>query len=543
MRKNSVLKLNIFPKFSFRLFENRTHTLTQASALLAITALLSNILGLARNLVFYRLIKPEQLDVYFASFRVADFLFNLLIFGAITSAFIPVISELLSHNKEEEAKTITNQMLSIATLFFGILGLVLSISMPWIIQKVVPGFDQPRLRDTIFLSRLMLIQTVFFSWSFILGGLLNGYRRFSSYSLAPLVYNLAIISGGLLASRYHFTVISYAVIAGAFLHFYIQYREAKQVGFRFKLDLHLSSKVKEILYLMLPRSISQGVGQFVLVVYTSLASSLQAGSIAIFSGMNDLQTAPTAIIGNSLATAALPVVSGLVTHKDWGKMNEILSKIIRCALYILLPSLALAFTLRAQIVRLYFGIGGASWQLTNIAITTFVCFLIGIIPAVLVAILARVFYAFKDTRTPTIISVSTAILGISVSYIGIVYYHFNVATLALAESSIALTQLTAYLVVLSKHQHLNLDFVKIGRSIIDAFLGSAFLAASTWGTLRAVDFLYRQTDFLSTGRTLALFAQTLIAAAVGIGAFLGYSILKEQEEWKWLKTRKFTQKT
>lgn len=532
---------NIFRKIS-QFFSCKAQSVKQASTLLAITALLSNILGLGRNLIFYRFIRPDQLDIYFASFRLADFLFNLLIFGAITSAFIPIISEMVAKNQEEEARKTTNQLISVATVFFVVLILILNIFLNQIIHLIVPGFDASRLATTVFLSRLMLLQTIFFSWSFILGSLLNAHHRFTSYALAPLTYNLAIIIGGLLSPHFGLIAVSLSVIVGAFLHFLIQYREAKQLGYAFKIDLKFSPKIKEIIKLMIPRSLAQGMSQIVLIVYTSLASTLQAGSIAIFSGMNDLQTAPTVVVGNSLATAFFPSLSSLVAEENYQEMNKLISKVVRVALFVLIPTIVITLSLRAQIVRLYFGIGGASWQLTDIAITTLVFFMIGIIPAVLVAMLARIFYAFKDTKTPMRIQVGTSIIGIIVAVIGIRLLHFNVATLALAESVIAISQVVAYLFALERHQHLNPDMSRIWKTVWLSSLGSLLLLIVTKTSLYLIDLIYQSSGLLTTHKTIPLLLQTVIAIILGSLVYFIYSELIELEELKWLMKRKFFQK-
>lgn len=524
---------------ALRLFFSSSQTVTQASALLAVAALFGNVLGLARNLVFYRFVRPEQLDIYFASFRVADFIFNLLIFGAITSAIIPVLTESISRHQEKEARQVTNQLLSWSTLFFVVLTVGLAIFMEPIIRIIVPGFEEDRLQTTVYLSRLVLIQTIFFSWSFILGGLLNGYRRFTTYALAPLFYNLSLITGGFLAATFGIKAITYSVLVGSFLHFLVQYREAVKLGFRPQFNLRLSPQIKEIVTLMLPRSLSQGMGQFVLISYTSLASGLQAGSIAIFSGMNDLQTTPITIIATSLATAFFPAISGHIAKRNWPEMNTLLSKVIRMALFLLLPTLSLALILRAQLVRLYFGIGGASWVLTSMAIDTFVWFMIGLIPAALVAIAVRVFYAFKDTRTPMRVTIATAFLGIAVAVYGIHGLHMNVSALAMAESVMAISQLVAFSFVLRKRQHIHIHLGQLSRWIITYLTGALLASLSSWITLQLVDLIYRQTTFLSTEYTLSLFLQLLLASLVGIGVYFGYSTLMSKEELQWIQRKNF----
>ena len=514
------------------LFSARRQSIQHASLLLAITALLSNALGLLRNLIFYRFVDPGQLDVYFASFRVADFIFNLLIFGTVTSAVIPVLAEMIAQHKEKEAHELTNQLLAIATLFFLVLIVILAIVMPSALRLIVPGFDHARFTQAVFLSRLLLLQTVFFSWSFIVGALLNGYRRFATYALAPLFYNCAIIVGGLLAARYGITVIAVSVIVGSLLHFAIQFREVRSIGFKVRPRLKVTEPVREIGKLMLPRSISQGMSQLVLIVYTSLASGLQAGSIAIFSGMNDLQTTPTVIVGNSLATAFFPTLAGHVAKDERDETGVLFLKVLKAAFFLLIPTLVLMFVLRAQVVRLYFGIGGASWQLTEIAIQVYIMFLIGIIPASMVAILSRVFYALKDTVTPMKISLISGTVAIATAVIGIKWLGWDVAILALAESLLSLTQAALYLYILHNRSHFSFSIGSLFKPILRYSVGAVVLAFATWATLHAVAHVF------STDHTLNLLVQLLAAAAIGTLAYLGYSarISKEELRWTALKT-------
>ena len=530
-------------KFLRQLFSFGSSSVSHASVLLAITALLSNLLGLGRNILFYRLIPPDQLDIYYASFRISDFIFNLLIFGAITSAFIPVITELITEHKEQEAHHVTNQLLSWATLFFLAITVILAIAMPTLTRWVVPGFEADRFNLTVQLSRLMLLQTIFFSWSFIIGGLLNGYQRFSSYALAPLIYNLSIILGGVLAARYGIITITYAVIAGSLLHFLIQFREAYLLGFRPRILLVFSQKIKEILSLMIPRSLSQGGSQIVLIVYTSLASTLQVGSIAVFTGINDLQTTPIVIIANSLAIASFPAITRFASKQQAEELNSLLLKLIRSALFLLIPIIILGYILRTQVIQLYFGAGGASWELTSLAVQTFAWFLIGIIPASLVAILARVFYAFKDTRTPMIINLSSAVLAILVGYLGIRYFLPNVSTLALAEALVAIFQASAYIIILYLRGILTMKPAQLLQHSLNYLTGALLAGLLSYASLSGITFLYRFFPFLDNNQIIALLLQSGVAALIGLGVYYGYSHLRSKEELQWVQKRSFIRET
>lgn len=530
-------------KWLARLFSLRSQSVKHASLILAITALLSNVLGLLRNLIFYRIIAPGQLDIYYASFRISDFIFNVLIFGAFTSAFIPVISELIANQRDAEAHRLTNQFLTWITIFFSLLLIILALVMPWLMHAVVPGFDPERLALTVTLSRFMLIQTLLFAWSTVFGSLLNSHRRFTSYSLAPLVYNLAIIGGGLFAGRYGVQAVTYGVLLGALCHLLIQYAEIHRIKFKIQLSWRVDPQLWTIFKLMIPRSISQGMGQLVLLTYTSLASTLQPGSIAIFNGMNDLQTTPTVIVANSLAIASFPALSAFMANNDWHEMNSLLQKILRTLLFALIPTVILGWILRAQLVRLYFGIGGASWDLTTLAINTFAFFLLGIVPAALVTILARLFYATKNTRTPMLINMVTGLVAIITAYVGIAQLHFTVATLAFAESLVAIVQVLAYVYYLEKHAHLRLGSLDLLFNIANYVVGSGLAAILAWATLHGIDMIYRSANILGTNTVFGLFIQLLTSSLVGILVYFGYSSIMSKQELQWLSQRRFTAKT
>lgn len=516
-------------------FASRSYSVRRASALLAITALLSNVLGLLRNVVFYRFVPPEQLDIYYASFRIPDLIFNILILGAISSAFIPLLGELLDKDRKEDAWKLTNQVISWLTVVFGALAVGLFFAMPSIMPYIVPGFEAARLEQAVLISRILLLQGVFFAWSWTFGGLLNSFNRFSSYAFAPLLYNAVIIVGGFLATRYGIIAIAWSVVVGAIGHMLIQFRETRLIGYRPHFSLAWTKELREILSLMLPRSFSQGMNQLVLIVFTTLASTLTAGSIAIFSGMNDLQTTPIVIVANSLAVAFFPTLTKYAAGEEWEEVNKLTTKVVRGALYLLVPSIALAYILRAQLVRLYFGIGGAGWDLTTLAIDTFSWFLVGIIPAALVTILARVFYGFKDTRTPFILNSLGSLVGIGTALVAIGLEGGTVADLAMAVAVAAWAQCLLYVGFLYKTGRFHLGFVELGKMLLSFAFGGLLAAFVAWGTLYSIDRLYEVYVPLQTSTILGLFIQFLVAGVTGVTTYAGYSMVVHKEELAWLK--------
>ena len=528
-------------KAFFNFFSLRSHSVRQASALLAITALLSNVLGLLRNLIYYRLIPFDQLDVFLASFRIPDLIFNVLIVAAITSAVIPILSEHLAHKEEEEAWAITNQLLTWGTIIFLLLIVVLWVGMDPLMHQVVKHFQPGQLAESIRVSRLLLVQSLFFAWSYILGALLNGYRRFTTYAFAPLIYNLSLIIGGVAAHTYGIFALTYAVIIGSFLHFLIQYSEIRRMKIRLKIDTRFTPTVRHILSIMLPRSLTQGMINIVLLVYTTLASGLPTSSISIFFGINDIQTTPTVIVANSLATAFFPSLAILIAKEKWAEMSLLLEKAFRSALFLLLPTIGMSLILRAQIVRLYIGIGHATWNQTDLAIITFAWFMIGVLPSALVILQARIFYAYKDTYTPALIAVGAGLLGILISFIGVDYYHQSVSIFAFSETIIATTQAIAFYYVLKKRGHVNMQTSIVTSASLRYLTGTVLAVIATWCGLHFIDWLYSLAG-LSTLRVGGLLVQTAFAATIGILVYFGYSTRSNKEELQWVQLKSFLKK-
>lgn len=523
------------------MFFGHSYTVKRASALLAVTALLSNALGLFRNIIFYRLLPPDQLDIYYASFRIPDLIFNILILGAISSAFIPVLTEHLGKHPEDDTRwrEITNQVITWLTAIFGVLAIVLFVAMPWLMQLVVAGFDSARMESAVLLSRILLLQSIFLAWSFCFGGLLNSFNRFSTYALAPLVYNTILIAGGFIAARYGITSLAYAVVVGAMGHCVIQLVEARKLGYKPVIDFSRGKELREIVRLMIPRSLSLGTSQFTTIVYISLASGLTAGSIAIFSGMNDLQTTPTVIIANSVAIAFFPTLTKHLAAAEWDSLNTLVLKAVRTVLFLIIPTVLLGIILRAQIVRLYFGIGGAGWDLTGIAIETFVFFLIGIIPASLVAILSRIFYGLKDTRTPLIYGTIAAVAGIATAVIGTRYFGGNVAVLALATTVVSTVQCLLLLAKLYQDPRFELSASLVLKHGLRYTTGGLVAAGIAWSVLNVVHWFYVTTGILGTQYIVGLFIQLVLASVAGGLVYYTYNKVLGSEELSWLKRNAF----
>jgi putative peptidoglycan lipid II flippase len=394
---------------------NNKNSLAMASVVLIITLTLSNVLGMIRDHFLTQKIPTDLLSAYYAAFQIPDLIFNVLILGAIASAFIPIFTNLVAKKKEDEAWLVASSVVNIALIFLIAFALLLVIIMPLITPYVVPGFDLAHRQLVTYLARIMLFSPIFFGLSYIMGGILNSYKRFVVYSLSPIVYNLAIITGTLLfANRFGVVGVAISVVCGAFLHFLIQLPVAIKLGFRFKLKTAWNHwGVKRIGLLMIPRSIALGANQIMLLVFTNLASTLGGYSIAAYTLANNIQTMPMVVFGSSFSTAIFPAMAAAVGQNRYDELAKQISKFTRIILFFMVPTIIILILLRTQIIRLIYGSGNFGWLQTIDTANTLGWLSLSLIFTGLTPLFARAFYALHNTKIPMAIT----ILGVVVSII------------------------------------------------------------------------------------------------------------------------------
>jgi len=385
-----------------------------ASGILIITLFFSNILGVIRDHYLSQKIPTDILSVYYAAFRIPDLIFNILILGAISAAFIPVFSELISSNKKEEAWRVANSIINIAILLLIVSSLILAILMPYLVPLFVPGFSSEKQELTINLARIMLASPIFFGLSYIFGAVLNSFKRFMVYSLAPLVYNVSIILGTLLfADRIGIFGVALAVVAGAFLHMAIQIPVAIKLGWHWRLLLDFKNFfVRKIGILMFPRAIGLGATQILLLIFTGIASALGGSAVAIYNLADNIQTMPMVVFGTSFAVAIFPTLAENYSKNDLEKFSYYFTKTLRSILFFMVPIAFGVVMLRAQIVRLILGSGFFGWEQTIDTANTLGYFAIALVFTSVIPLLARAFYAICNTKIPMMVTLLTVIISI-----------------------------------------------------------------------------------------------------------------------------------
>ena len=399
--------------------EKISESITRSAILIATMGLASRGLGLVRDRILaVEFGAGDILDAYYTAFKIPDLIYNLLILGALSAAFIPIFAGLISKNgKSKEAWHLVNIMLSVGIVAVAVISFVMLIFSRGIVNLIAFGYDDSKKELVLEMTRIMLLGPILLGVSGIIGGILNSFKKFFFYSLSPIFYNLGIIIGAVFLTKYFGPRgLALGVVLGSFLHLLIQVPEAYRCGLRFKFNFDWRNRYfKKVVTLMIPRTIGIATSQINLVIVVVLASTLTSGSLAIFNFANNLQSVPLGLFGISFAIASFPVLSRLWTRGDKNKFVLELTDTLRKIIFFIIPLSALMYTLRAQIVRVVLGAGAFNWEDTELTFAALGIFLFSLWAQSLIPLLARAFYAMHNTKIPFIVGVLSELLNISLA--------------------------------------------------------------------------------------------------------------------------------
>lgn len=516
------------------IFKKQINNITVAAVLVALSSLASRFLGIVRDRILAgQFGAGETLDIYYAAFRVPDLIFNIIVLGALSAGFIPIFTAVVRDFKCEddsngecrvknsEAWDLANNILNFLFLALAILSVIGIILAPALTKLITPGFNSAQQIWTANLTRIMFLSPLFLGISGIFGGILQSFKRFLIYSLAPIFYNLGIIVGALYFVRWWGLYgLAWGVVLGAALHMIIQWPTVYHLGwrYRFKLNWH-NSGTRKIVKMMIPRTLSLGISQINLVIVTVLASNLSSGSLAIFNFANNLQSFPVGIFGISFAIAAFPALAANAFNKD--ELIANFSQTLRKILFFIIPATVLIIALRAQIIRVVLGSGKFNWQDTTLTMNTLGFFALSLFAQALIPLIIRVFYARHDSATPFYISLATVIIN-TVLAISLVP-SLGVTGLALAFSVANILEFILLFIWLSLAVG-NLDMANTLKEVFKLTV-SAIAAGGAAQIMKTLVW-----PFIDMTKFSGVFVQLCSAGLVGALVYLGFCYLFRSEE-------------
>lgn len=495
-----------------------TFHIGQATLIIASFTLLSRIAGFVRDILLAsRLGLSADSDIYFTAFRIPDLVYNLLILGTLSVAFIPVFSEYYLKDKPRAFK-IASSIMNISSIGMLMICLIIWLLARPLTKLVAPGFTPDQITQTADITRIMLLSPIIFTISNVLSSILISLKKFLIVNIAPLLYNVGIIFGIVfLYPRFGLEGLAYGVIIGALLHVGIQIPEAIRYGYRWKPQLdYKDGGVKRIGALFLPRIVGLDNSYVNLIIVSIIGSGLVTGSITAFNYANNIQAVALGIFALSSAIAIFPVLSEYFAKKDVkGFINALQHTIIR-VLYFVIPITIALLLLRAHIVRLLLGHGRCDWNCTITTFDTLGILALGLVAQSLIPLFARSFYSRQNTRTPVAISLVGMFVNAILSY----FLAQSLGVEGIALGFVIASTIQCILLFSALHKSLSDESGggKKNLEIFDATLVTQtfkiVLASMAFGVV-TYGSLYLVAPFLNTRTVVGIFLQAAIATTFG----------------------------
>jgi putative peptidoglycan lipid II flippase len=478
---------------------------------------LSRLLGWLRMSVFYAQFSGHDagLDSFLAAFRIPDFLFQLVAAGAVGSALVPVASALLANGEGERARRLVATIANLMILALIPLAVVVWIAAPAIVALVLPTLDPAQLELRVWLTRLMLLSPILLGLGAVMTAGLNSVGIFGAPSIAPNVYNLGIILCALVLTPFlGISALAIGVVVGAAGHVLSQAPAVRRAGlYAPRLHVH-DPAVMETLKLMGPRALGLGVTQLVFLVNTFFASSLTGpgdhGAISQYFGAFTALQIPVGLIGVPLGIVLLPPLSRAVANGDNERFRRLVDQALRLLLFVVVPLTGFMLVLAAPTIAFLYQHGEFNSADTASMVPIYEVFLLGLVAHVLIALLAPVFYAGKDTKTP----VTAALLAVAVDVAAavVLFPFMHLLGLALAIGLGAWAEVVLLVVFMEKR--IGFDLRPMARHAVAFAAGACVASAAAFLVARFVE--------RSTGGASSLVTQFGELAAGGLVGLVAY---------------------
>lgn len=392
-----------------------------ASAVAGATAF-SRVLGLVRvQLLAYFFGVGMSTDAFFVAFRIPNLFRDLFAEGSLSTAFIPVFKKTMVTDGQGRAQTLSDRLFTLMFLIISAVCVLGAIFASTFVYLAAQGFseDPAKFALTVSLTRWMFPYLLFVSLAALLMGILNSYGKFGVPALASSMFNLGMILSMLFLYD-TFELPVYSLAAGALIgglgQFAIQLPALYRVGHRLRFDFTFNDPgIKAIGRLMAPMIIGLSASR-VNILVTSLLASLQgAGAVSYLAYGYQLMHFPLGVFGLAIGTAALPRASEQAARGNMGELSNTLTTSLRMIIFLIVPSTAYLCLFNENLIRLIY-VRGAFGAADAAAVSSaLVWYTVGLLAMAGVRVVAPMFYALSDAKTPMRFSMYTMAANIVLS--------------------------------------------------------------------------------------------------------------------------------
>ena len=406
-------------------------SLLRSSLIVSIMTMLSRVLGLIRDVVVAALVgATANADAFFIAFKVPQFLRRLFSEGAFSQAFVPVLSEYQQQRSFAEVRYLVDRVAGVLGSSLILVTSLAVIGAPWLTAVFAPGFIAipEKYELTSSLIRITFPYLFFISLTGFSGAILNSYGRFAVPAFTPVILNVSLISSAIWGVAY-FDEPAFALAWGVFIagvaQFLFQLPFLKNIDLLPKPIIDTKDEgVRRILTLMLPAIFGVSVSQINLLLDTVLASFLPTGSVSWLYYSDRLVELPLGVFAIAISTVILPSLSRKHTDQSAEAFSQTLDWAIRMVLLISLPAAMALFILAEPIIITLFQYGQLVANDAYMASLSLKAYCLGLLPFMLIKVLAPGFFAQQNIKTPVKIGIVAMVANMLLNIILVLPLHY-----------------------------------------------------------------------------------------------------------------------
>ena len=508
-----------------------------AATIMASSTLLSSLLGFFRDRLLNSAYMPSKngvsagypvgLDAYTAAFMVPDFMFAVLVSGALSVTFIPVFNERWVKGNKQSAWQISSSMINfMALITMAASVLIIIFADPLMKYLIAPGLSESGHALAVSMMQVIAVNPFIFAVAAVIASIQQAVGRFMFCALAPMLYNIGIIIGTVWftggVNLFGWQIfdggimgVALGVVLGSFLQLIVSAVGLAGLGFDYNFKIYWRNKgFRKVLSLLPARSVDQGMDYVVSLVEVNLASRLVDGTVRAYQQALTLHMMPINLIGVAISNAAFPQ---LTEHLGEGR-NDLFQKDLRSLLRIIfwmaLPVSVVIFFTRGYVVH-FISNGGVPLIAGILG-----CLVVAILFRTIYHMAARAFYARQDTKTPLYISIFSITLNIILAIVLSMVLKMGAYGLAWAQSTVAVLEVVVLLAVMNRQMPKLFDMTFV-RAIFKMIIAGTITGVVCYIAVLIMPFRYHDDSFFSA------FPKFVIISLVSFGAYAAAS--------KWLK--------
>ena len=508
-----------------------------AATILAGSTLLSSLLGFFRDRLLNSAYMPSEngalagypvgLDAYTAAFMVPDFMFAVLVSGALSVTFIPVFNERWAKGNKQSAWQISSSMINFMALITMTASvLIIIFADPLMKYLIAPGLSESGHALAVSMMQVIAVNPFIFAVAAVIASIQQAVGRFMFCALAPMLYNIGIIIGTVWftggVNLFGWQIfdggimgVALGVVLGSFLQLIVSAVGLAGLGFDYNFKIYWRNKgFRKVLSLLPARSVDQGMDYVVSLVEVNLASRLADGTVRAYQQALTLHMMPINLIGVAISNAAFPQ---LTEHLGEGR-NDLFQKdlrsLLRIVFWMALPVSVVIFFTRGYVV--HFIRNGGNQLIAGIL----GCLVVAILFRTIYHMAARAFYARQDTKTPLYISIFSITLNIILAIVLSMVLKMGAYGLAWAQSTVAVLEVVVLLAVMNRQMPKLFDMTFV-RAIFKMIIAGTITGVVCYIAVLIMPFRYHDDSFFSA------FPKFVIISLVSFGTYAAAS--------KWLK--------